>query len=645
MFVQDLKLSVVIVNYNVKHFLEQCLKSVEEACKGIDADIWVVDNNSVDGSVAMVKERFPEVKLIANTENVGFSVANNQAIVQSDAEYALLLNPDTIVPEDCFAKTLDFMDNNRDAGACGIRMIDGQGKYLPESKRGLPTPEVALYKMLGLNKIFPRSKKFGKYHLGYLPEFETNPVDVLAGAFMMLRKSVLNEIGLLDETFFMYGEDIDLSYRITQAGYKNYYYPHSTIIHYKGESTKKQSVNYVKVFYKAMIIFADKHYTGRFKRSFTGFINAAIYLRAGVTIASNFFSKYWLMIAEASLVFFSLFLLKGYWEEHIKHIKEYPAAMLYLHIPYYTLSWIWSIEAVGGYKQIFNFSKLIRGTLLGTAIILIIYALLPGDLNFSRGIILFGLLVISACLIAFRSLVHLIQYKTLDFSKTKVTKSILVGNKPKWDSVQKILQSTDQSYQQIGYVSDEMDPHTQHLGTLKQLDEIVRIYGINEVIFSADAIVASEVMKWMNVIGPQVNYYTIPEGSNYIIGSHSKNTSGLYFGQQIDLNLSKPEYRKQKRYFDIVSSSLMILLFPLGMMKFGASLYFTHCINVLLGKKTWVSYTNADVKHLPRLRKGVLTTSTAFAETSDFHKQNLDKLYAKNYSVDLDMIILWRARF
>jgi GT2 family glycosyltransferase len=197
-----LKLSVIIVNYNVKFFLEQALHSVKRACSGVDAEVFVVDNRSVDGSVEMVQSRFPDVKLIANTENVGFSKANNQGIRAASGEYILLLNPDTVVEEDTFSKVISFMDQTPDAGAVGVKMIDGKGVFLPESKRGLPTPAVAFYKIFGLSKLFPRSKTFGRYHLGYLDNNTTHPVDVLAGAFMMLRKTVLDEIGLLGRSFF-----------------------------------------------------------------------------------------------------------------------------------------------------------------------------------------------------------------------------------------------------------------------------------------------------------------------------------------------------------------------------------------------------------------------------------------------------------
>jgi len=272
-----MKLSVIIVNYNVKYFLEQCLHSVIKATQNVSSEVFVVDNNSVDGSCAMVQEKFPQVKLIANKQNTGFSKANNQAIRISQGEYVLLLNPDTVVEEDTFSKVVDFMDSHADAGGLGVKMIDGKGVFLPESKRGLPTPIVAFYKIFGFSSLFPKSKIFSKYHLGYLNNDETNEIEVLAGAFMLMRKSTLDKVGLLDEDYFMYGEDIDLSYRITLGGYKNYYYPETTIIHYKGESTKKGSINYVKVFYNAMIIFASKHFSAGNARLFSFVINFAIY--------------------------------------------------------------------------------------------------------------------------------------------------------------------------------------------------------------------------------------------------------------------------------------------------------------------------------------------------------------------------------
>ena len=220
-----MKLTIIIVNYNVKYFLEQCLQSVFIAMEKLESsEVIVVDNNSVDGSAKMVANKFPNVKLICNDKNAGFACANNQGIKEAQGQYVLLLNPDTVIEEDTFVKTVKFMDNHTDAGGLGVKMINGKGNFLPESKRGLPTPWVAFCKMSGLSKLFSFSKLFNKYHLGYLDKDKNHKVEILSGAFMLLRKSALDKVGLFDETFFMYGEDIDLSYRLIQESYNNYYF-------------------------------------------------------------------------------------------------------------------------------------------------------------------------------------------------------------------------------------------------------------------------------------------------------------------------------------------------------------------------------------------------------------------------------------
>lgn len=253
------KLSIIIVNYNVKYFVEQCLLSIFTSNFPYGKEIFVVDNLSSDGSLTYIKSRFPQVNFIANTDNVGFAKANNQAIKKAQGEYVLLLNPDTVLGENVLQNVCDFLDKNHQAGAAGVKMIDGSGRFLPESKRGFPTPWNSFCKMTGLSKLFPKSTLFSRYRLLYLDENETHQVDVLSGAFFCTRKTIMSAIGGLDETFFMYGEDIDLSFRIEKAGYKNYYLPEK-IIHYKGESTDKNQLKYVKRFYGAMTIFFKKHY-------------------------------------------------------------------------------------------------------------------------------------------------------------------------------------------------------------------------------------------------------------------------------------------------------------------------------------------------------------------------------------------------
>ena len=268
-----MKLSVVIVSYNVRNYLEQCLLSVQRALEGIEGEVFVVDNHSDDDSVVTVREKYPWVRLIENQENLGFSKANNQAIRQSQADYVLLLNPDTVVAEDTLRGVLTFMDEHPKAGGAGVMMCYEDGSRAPESRRALPTPWVAALKMLGFTK---------RYYMSHLPWDQPCRIEVISGAFCLLRHEALKTIGLLDEDFFMYGEDIDLSYRLLKGGWENWYLPYS-IIHYKGKSTQKIDYRYVHVFYQAMLIFFQKHYS-HLSMVYTVPVKMAIYFRAFIAL-------------------------------------------------------------------------------------------------------------------------------------------------------------------------------------------------------------------------------------------------------------------------------------------------------------------------------------------------------------------------
>lgn len=254
-----MQISVVILNYNVRYFLEQCVLSVQKALENLDGEIIVVDNHSPDDSCEMIKQRFPQVKLIENKENTGFPKGNNFGVALAQGEYICILNPDTVVAEDTFEKLLAFAKTKTNLGIVGCKLIDGAGKFLPESKRGIPTPFVAITKMSGIYRFFPRVPLFGKYYAQHLSENQTGKVDVLVGAFMFLERSFYNELQGFDEAFFMYGEDIDLSYRSLKAGRSNYYFGGTTVIHYKGESTVKDR-KYLKSFQNAMQLFYGKHF-------------------------------------------------------------------------------------------------------------------------------------------------------------------------------------------------------------------------------------------------------------------------------------------------------------------------------------------------------------------------------------------------
>jgi GT2 family glycosyltransferase len=385
-----LQLSIIIVNYNVKHFLEQCLCSVELALKKLEAEVIVVDNNSTDGSIEYLKPKFSTFHFIANKENVGFGKACNQGLSFSAGKYVLFLNPDTIVPEDCFEKCIAFLEQNAAVGALGIKMIDGSGKFLKESKRSFPGPLTSLYKLFGLSKLFSKSKIFSRYHLGFLDENKNHEIDVLAGAYMLIKKEVLDKVGGFDEIFFMYGEDVDLSYRIQKAGYKNYYFAESSIIHFKGESTRKGSMNYVRMFYTAMSVFVKKHYGSSRAGLFNSLIHLAIWFRAMLTTIGSFIRRIGLPLIDAGLILISFWLVKKVWATYIRPATDYDERLIWIAFPAFTACYLIAAYYAGLYDKWFKRSYLFSSTLTATVVLLAAYALLPEDYRFSRGIVLFG---------------------------------------------------------------------------------------------------------------------------------------------------------------------------------------------------------------------------------------------------------------
>jgi len=644
-----MKLSVVIVNYNVKYFLEQCLNSVFKALQNISSEVFVVDNQSVDGSVEMVKEKFPQVHLIANQNNVGFSKANNQAIRIAKGEYILLLNPDTVVEENTFSLTLDFMDKHPDAGALGIKMIDGKGNFLPESKRGLPTPWVAFYKIFGLSALFPRSKKFARYHMGHLDKDKNHEIEVLAGAFMLMRKKALDKSGLLDEDFFMYGEDIDLSYRIIKAGYKNYYFADSSIIHYKGESTKKGSLNYVFVFYKAMVIFARKHFSGAYASFFSLLINLAIYLRASLSIIKRFIKVLSLPLFDAAMLIGGLLYVTDYWEKNHRFIRggEYPDEYLSIAFPLYTLIWISSIYFSGGYQKPAKTSNLLRGVFFGTVTILIGYSLLDESYRFSRAIILLGSIWAAFSIPLSRYILQKLFKAELLSGATKSKRLLIVGKPEEAQRVQSLLKQTLSKNSFTGFVSpgpESLNPED-YLGTIDHLKELTRIFSIDEVIFCSRDVSGNDIFKYMSELNPlKVEIKIAPEESQFVIGSNSIDTQGSWYTLQFNA-ISKPVNRRAKRSLDVISSTILLLSLPLTIWFVKEKSNFPKNVwKVLTGKKTWVGYDQSVIiDHLPPLKAAVLPITTTVSSNSASVEilNQMNQLYAKDYNVwnDLNFIL------
>lgn len=637
------KISVIVVNYNVEFFLEQCLNSVKKALENVSGEVFVVDNNSIDGSVEMVRLKFPEINLIANKDNRGFSKANNQAIEISQGEYILLLNPDTVVEEDTFLKVISFMDNHPDAGGLGVRMLDGKGVFLPESKRGLPTPTVAFYKIFGLSKLFPKSKKFGQYHLGHLNELETNEVDILSGAFMLMRKEALNKVGLLDETFFMYGEDVDLSYRIQKGGYKNYYFPETRIIHYKGESTKKSSVNYVFVFYRAMVIFAEKHFSQKNAKLFSFLINCAIYFRASLAIFGRFIKQISLPLFDSFYLIGGLFVLTRYWK---KSSIEFPSEIVNIAIPSYTAIWLLSVFYSSGYDSPIKLFKYIKGAILGTISILVTYALLPKDWQFSRLYILIGTIWIISYFIISRIFLHFSIGKKFTLAANKNKKFVVVGSKNEAERVSQLIKQTNDKIEEINFVSTSDTKEEGFIGTLNQLDQVVHIHSIDEIIFCAKDTTAQTIIHWMSVISStNIDFKIAQPDSLYLIGSNSIDSAGDLYILNINSISTKSNIRN-KRTFDFITSIGLLIITPLLIFTFkNKRKFISNVLSVLVGKLSIVGYhyLNNSEHNLPKIKNGILSPAdkTNLIDETMFDKLNL--IYARDYNISKDFVILKNA--
>jgi GT2 family glycosyltransferase len=647
-----LKLSVVIVNYNVCYFLEQALLSVRRAAGrlGEPVEVFVVDNNSADNSVAMVRARFPEVVLLENKDNPGFSKANNQALRLATGQYQLLLNPDTLVEEDTFRLCCDFMDQHPRCGGLGVKMLDGQGRFLPESKRGLPTPAVAFYKIFGLAWLFPRSRRFGRYHLGFLDPDQAHEIEVLSGAFMLLRQAALDEVGLLDEDYFMYGEDIDLSYCLTRGGWQNWYFPGTRIIHYKGESTKRTSVNYVFVFYRAMVIFAQKHFAPGQAGLFSKLINGAIWLRAGAAVAQRLATAAAPALLDAGLLYAGMYALKVYWETNHKYVRlPYPPQYLLVAVPLYIVGWLTATWLSGGYDRGARPGRIVRGIVVGTLLISAVTNFLDNSWRFSRALIVLGAAWAVAALVGRRLFSHWLRHGNLHLSEPQAKKLAFMGSAAESQRARQLLAAAQVPANIIGYIAPAApDPSAplppDYLGHADQLPELVRLYELNELIFCGQDLPVSQIISLMLRLPPAVAYKILPEGSQYIIGSSSKDAPGDYYTLDATLRLHQPAQRRTKRLLDLVVSVGLVLAAPLliwGQRRPGGLL--PNCWQVLRGRRTWVGLRYTPAAAGPPAVLSPADAAGATAPLPATTRQRLEYLYAKDYEPELDLRVLWRG--
>lgn len=617
-------LSIVIVNYNVKYFLEQCLKSVfESTLTNLALEVWVVDNNSVDGSVEMIREKFPQVKLIANNFNGGFAKANNQALKQVNGDYLLLLNPDTIVEPDTFEKCVEFMQEHPDCGGLGVKMINGEGVYLKESKRGFPTPETSFYKISGLIHLFPHNKKVAAYYMGHLSEDKINEIEILPGAFLMFSRTAFDKVGLLDESYFMYGEDIDFSWRIKLAGFKNYYLPTTRIIHYKGESTKKGSLNYVYTFYNAMIIFTKRYFVGGNAKLYIWLIHIAIWLRALLAWIKRIATTATLPLIDFMLAWGGFALIKNLWATYwAENIGYYPPIYTFAVMPLYVLIIMLACWLNGGYDKPIKIGRLIKGVMIGAALLLVFYSMLDESQRYSRALLLLGSAWTLIEMCGLRGVLSLIHINGYQLREPKRKGCIIVGNQDEYNRIKTL-------YDDLNILCDEI---TQvEPSELNKLSEIIRVYHADEVIFCSKDIPLQEIITQMqNLQRVNVEYKIAPEESDFVIGSNTINSrEDLY---TIELNtINTPMNQRNKRLFDVCFAMLFIIFSPiLFWVQHRKKQYYSDCIKVLIGKKSWVHPTIGIFKP-----KDILP-----GRHLDEERMNLR--YLKNYKVSTDFTILWR---
>jgi GT2 family glycosyltransferase len=560
-------LSVIIVNYNVRQFLENALASTYRAMEGLQGEVFVVDNASDDGSIEMVKTKFPHVLLIENQANVGFAKANNAALKQAKGRYVLLLNPDTIVQEDTFKVMIRFFDENPDAGLAGCKILNPDGTFQLPCRRSFPTPWVAFTKIFGLSTLLPKSKLFGKYNLTYLNEDETYEVDAVSGSLMFLRREAYEKVGGLDESFFMYGEDLDWCYRISKSGYKVYYIHSTKIIHFKGESTRRSEIDEIRTFYQAMQLFVEKHFsTSVFIEVF---LTIAIVLRAALAMVTKASQPLVIALMDFILVDLALILGEYLYFGHILKFQHYAYPIVWT-VP--SLTVVTSMYFLGVYTTR-------RHSVPRTALAVIIsYIIISAsvfffkDFAFSRAVVLISGFINLLVLPGWRLMFDVFTGRRSGSRKSLFGRpTVIVGTGPSAQEVLKKLRArVDDGYDVVGFIDvhrkniGEKIAGVEIVGSIDNVGKVIAERKVNEVIFSTDGLAYTDILSVIARSNDRsVNFRLVPNSLEAIIGKTRIDELDTLPLVEIESNIHRPGNRFAKRLFDILTSGLgLLLLYP-----------------------------------------------------------------------------------
>ena len=625
-------ISIIIVNYNVKYFIRQCLQSIYASDYEGNLEVIVVDNDSVDGSQEMIRQSFPDVRLVDNKENLGFAKANNQGLQMAVQPYTLILNPDTILKEDTLRLCHDFITKNQEVGMLGVKMVDGSGKYLPESKRGFPTPLSALFKLTGISKLFPHSRFFNSYYQGHLKETETNEIEVLTGAFMFSKTELLQDVGGFDEDYFMYGEDIELSRQIYDRGKKIFYFPQTQIIHFKGESTKKLSASYIKNFYGAMSIYAKKRNSSS-SVIWIAILNVGIVLSALAGIINKLTNKIIRPLVDAMLLFLFTVGAKSFWArfyfEDPGYFRDASSGYIFFTL---VLIVVLCYFIFGQYDKRQDLKHLLYGFGVSSLGVLSIYSLFPSQLRFSRLILLLTVLVAPLLFYFTRRLFNYITSGTSKFNSDEGKRVAIVGTQSSYNKISEIVTKFSGKESLVGRIALQDSSTT--IGVLENLEDITESRRINELIFCSSDMKIEDIFSSMAVLGNSVNYKLANNNNTTILGSSSKERVGEWYALDISFKIDQPFHRRTKRILDLLFCFLTVALLPIVLLfAQRRSEIFSNVMSVLIGNKTWIGYNEADQRltELPVIKTGVFVSGHRENENqATVHQNNL--WYARNYN-------------